>query len=65
MLPLWRFNMKPTVRRWKDGLFVVGLNEGTKAILTLEELSRLAAMAEVEIREYLTIIEHQLEELQA
>ena len=57
--------MKPTVRRWKDGLFVVGLNEGTKAILTLEELSRLTAQAEVEIREYLTIIEHQLEELQA
>ena len=57
--------MKPTVRKWKGELFVVSLNEGTKAILTLEELSWLSRMAEAEIRDYLTIIEDQLEELQA
>jgi len=57
--------LKPTVRKWKGELFVVSLNEGTKAILTLEELSWLSRMAEAEIRDYLTIIEDQLEELQA
>jgi hypothetical protein len=47
--------LKPTVRRWKDGLFLVILNDGTKAILTLEELSRLVDLANAEIMDYLTM----------
>ena len=52
--------MRISVKRWllpdqeDSGLFVVQFFEGEKAFLTLQELTRFIALAEVEIREYIT-----------